>query len=415
MANSRVIDRRYRKLAIGMIVLPIVAVLVYAVHNVRTPESHAQDLASYGFTGGGNVPGTCCGIPFPDAGDAGGDGGTPEFLIFGPSPAGLSFGPPSTIAFGPDSGPIILQYNPADGGLFWGPAPSTVQTRAYYGSGVDGVAHATAGCGVVLGATCVGGVYTLTRTVAFTDFTIDVGVVVKTAGSWIFAQGTVLDNGTISNDGSAGGSPSGGAGAPHLFIGGGSDGGAGDSTGVGGSDGTTFVSNIGLGGTGGPGGSSTSAGGSGGGLNNSHSISPQSIPHSDYLAGGTIGVSGPTGAPSPTGFGGGSGGGGGGQSIGAGGSNGGGGGGGGGEIGISTAVLSGSGAIHSRGGAGGNGVSGGGGTGAGGGGGGGGFDVIIKGDDSGFSGTIDESGGTGGAGTPFGTGGSPGQSIIIQG
>ena len=396
MANSRV-----RKLAIGMIVLPIVAVLVYAVHNVRTPESHAQDLASYGFTGGGNVPGTCCGTTLPDAGDGGSESGIFDLVTFDPTHAVFGFDPFTPGQFG----------NP----VFWtdaGFVAGTIeQTRAYYGSGADGAVHLTTVTSTFNGGSCTAGACTLSRTGAYTNLTIDSGVTLATAGWGIYYTGTLALAGTISDDGSSG--ASGGAGAPHEGYGGGSNGGAGDSAGTGGAAGVTFSGNIGFGGTGGAGGmggaSGGTAGGAGGGLNNSISLPAQSIPSVDWLSGVIPGVGSPTSAPSASGIGGGAGGGGGGCggtaiavcSEGDGGQ----GGGGGGLMVLSGAVRTGAGAIHARGGAGQAGTS----LGGAGGGGGGGTVLDICGDLSGYTGTIDENGGTGA--NP----GANGQYLYIQG
>ena len=284
-------------------------------------------------------------------------------------------------------------------------------TRAYYGSGVDGVVHLTTSTTTFNGGSCTAGACTLSRTGAYTNLTIDSGVTLATAGWGIYYTGTLALAGTISDDGSSG--ASGGAGAPHEGYGGGSNGGAGDSAGTGGAAGVTFSGNIGFGGTGGAGGmggaSGGTAGGAGGGLNNGISLPAQSIPSVDWLSGVIPGVGSPTSAPSASGIGGGAGGGGGGCggtaiavcSEGDGGQ----GGGGGGLMVLSGAVRTGAGAIHARGGAGQAGTS----LGGAGGGGGGGTVLDICGDLSGYTGTIDENGGTGA--NP----GANGQYLYIQG
>lgn len=351
--------------------------------------------------------------------------GVPYAYPVGPAIGDLCAQYPNPVVCGLQSRPVsdaaptagqVLQW---DGGV-WGPATLSfdggLQTRAYYGSMVDGSVHLTVSTSTFNGGTCTTGACTLSRTAAYATLTIDSGVTLATAGFGIYYD-TLALAGTITDDGAAASGNSGGAGAAHGEYGGGTAGGAGDTVGTGGGNGTSVSGeNVGFGGVGGSGaagtGTGATAGGTGGSVNNGLGIVVQSIPSVDYLSAVVPGIGSPTSSPSPVGIHGGTGGGGGGCSgpvtsvcsVGGGG----GGGGGGGSLLLSGRVRTGAGAIHARGGAGALGTGGGPG-----GGGAGGIIVDICGSTSGYTGTIDESGGA--AGGSGATAGATGQYIFIQG
>src|SRR5262245_52666679 len=56
------------------------------------------------------------------------------------------------------------------------------------------------------------GVYTLSRSIFCLNLTVNGGITLKTAGFKIFCTGTLTNNGTITNSGSAGGNASGSSG-----------------------------------------------------------------------------------------------------------------------------------------------------------------------------------------------------------
>lgn len=246
------------------------------------------------------------------------------------------------------------------------------------------------------GAVTISADTTLTSNMEYTNLTIDSTKVLTTAGYSIRCTGTLTINGTIRNNGGAGGVATGGTAAPAGSLAGGAAGAAGISS-AGSSNGNAGTgvtsSQSGAGGAGGN--SSANTGGAGGAAT---------------AAVNTVTQAGPllnTGATVAS-FTGGGGGGGGALTNGGGGNQvSGSGGGGGGVIDIACATLVNNGAIQAHGGAGSAGSwNGFGGSSVGGGaGGGGGFIRLVYRTSSG-SGTVTATGGTGGAGG--GTGGLTG-------
>jgi hypothetical protein len=278
---------------------------------------------------------------------------------------------------------------------------SVVPTLGIFGDGSDGSLHFD-GSTPVLGVTPSGSVYTLTREINATSILIDNGVTVVPAATdtqvtgtqgtqafRIFCTGTLTNNGTIRNNGSAGavtGASNTGKGAAPSFgtVANGNNGGGGGTTaaGTGGTNNSVYWT-TGTGGTGGTGtggnGTGTGAGGAGGGRvggaggaggNLAVVTAAQGSVRNFFAAYSGVLV----GAGNTQWHFGGAGGGGGcsdGTVVG------GGGGGGGGVVGIFARTLAGSGTIEAKGGGGGKPTGGGGGTTTGGGGGGGGGTIIL--------------------------------------
>jgi hypothetical protein len=259
----------------------------------------------------------------------------------------------------------------------------------WFGTGVDGPAVFD-GTSTVLGIVPVDDVYTLNKDIFVTDFTVNSGITVVTAGYRVYASGTLTVNGTgvIHNNGSDGadgitGGAAGAGGLAGTMLGGsaGGNGSSGAGAGAAGTNSLFYPSrSVGSGGNGGA--SAGHAGGAGG----------VGIPSSGftYMIGSAAAALDVSGGP---------GGGGGGADA-----DSSGGGGGGGDVLISAKhIVAPASAIRSRGGAGGAGfgISGGGG-----GAGGGGTIIIITDDMLGLAPYTDNSPGVPGAGVGTGAAGS---------
>jgi hypothetical protein len=284
----------------------------------------------------------------------------------------------------------------------------------YFGDGLDG-GPVFDGSSTILGMVPVASVYTMTRDIFTTNCIINAGVTLVTNGYRLFCSLSLINNGTIHNNGGAGGAPTAGAasgGASTKVFREGGAGGAGFS---GNGAGSTAVASIGTppryftalgqsalagnGGAGQGGGGDAFAGGNGGQI-------VLAIPSlvgpvlADFLHGRILSQSSQLSA--------GSGGGGGGTNGTTG--VGGGGGGGGGIVYVGARTIIGTGAIQSRGGNGGNATLGNATRAGAGAGGGGGVVVLVYGSMR-FNGqlatqTLDALGGT--AGTAAGTAGVSG-------
>lgn len=288
----------------------------------------------------------------------------------------------------PDSPTFAQSFNEWLGRLpEWVQYFRTEQGLGFYGDGNDGSATISVNT-------------SLTRTMYYTDLTVDSAAVLTTASYPIFCTGTLTVTGAgsaIAWNGNAG-QPSdgvgtggaGGVGLTGVVMAGSSAGGAGGNTGVGGSAGAASgrTAVAGTGGTGGAGGTSGGAGATGTLIVGDYRSVPAAVRGQAFRASGALSILG------------GAGGGGGGGDV-----DGGGGGGGGGGIVLIVArqiVLASGGAIQALGGNGGDAIAG---TADGGGGGGGMggavFLISREADESG--GSVSAAGGTGGA---SGTGGA---------
>lgn len=145
----------------------------------------------------------------------------------------------------------------------------------------------------------VGSVYTATQDIHCTSLRVASGVTLKMAGFRLSAKRSIINYGTISNDGASG--ATGGAGAPAGTVGAGGNGGAGGNPGVGGG-GSPFgrpAYAVGAGSTGGAGGNgAVGAGGASGAYVNvaptfgDVSTAPQSVVGLFMGAGGVQAVTG---------------------------------------------------------------------------------------------------------------------------
>lgn len=227
-----------------------------------------------------------------------------------------------------------------------------------YGDGVNGAATLDGSTTFNNFSSLAGSTYTLNRDVNFTTLTVNVGVTVITAGFRVFAQ-TLINNGTIHDNGNdAAGATQGAAQAATTFTGGQVGGAGGTGNGAAG----TAATSPGIGGAGGAGGTSgANTAGAGGASNQTSGVNQIRLLPSFLTA------RLPSGTAMNPGAGGGSG-------AGDGVNAGGGGGGGGGTLAIYAYMLYNNGTISANGGAGGTGVAG---NAAGGGGGGGGCVILV--------------------------------------
>ena len=295
-----------------------------------------------------------------------------------------------------DDGALMLHWDGTDTALTGGGGGSSSSSLAH-GDGRDGDVTLDGATDYPDFATRSGSLYTLTRHVFADELVIDASVALDCNGFGVFGKTSIVNNGTIRDNGSMGSAVGpGGAGAPDGEFLGGADGGDG-AIGAAALDGDDVTN--GLGGAGGAGGAGTThAAGAGGTVS-----APSSSDAIAILTNALIGAIFSGGAWTRVRGGGGGGGGGSTNS-----SEGGGGGGGGGYLLLSTASLTNNGSIQANGGAGGDGAPTGG---SGGGGGGGGVVALIVGAESG-SGTVTVAGGAGGNGfgtRPDGAAGSAGR------
>ena len=243
----------------------------------------------------------------------------------------------------------------------------SLSSRAFFGDGDDG--------DVVISSNT-----TLTRRMFYNNLTVNATFALTLARHDIAVAQTLTNNGTIRDDGSAGGDAAGtaagpaGPALPDDDLGGGAAGGAGGAGGVGGNGTASFPGNpggaaTGMGGAGSVGGASSKAGGAAG----TRTLAPWRIPFAMPLRDGSVRIKGGAG----------SGGGGGGNGSGTGNGGGGGGGGGGGAWArIRARDIVNNGSITAKGGDGGDGADASSGTEVGGGGGSGGpggvMDIVYE-------------------------------------
>jgi hypothetical protein len=266
-----------------------------------------------------------------------------------------------------------------------------------FGNGDDG-AFTYDGATTPAWASRSGSIYTLTRSVAHTDATVNVGVEVRCANANMFVSGTLTNNGRVHNDGRNASGVSAGAFTGVLFWQQTGQGSAGAGTTAPGAPGSITANALGS--AGGAGGSSPSGAGANGGTVTIPTASNGGIQHALTLMGAWMGR---CNAGSSYG-----GGGGGGGARGDAGGSGGGGGAGGGIMALFVRELAGNGTISCDGGDGGApSVAS---TNAGGGGGGGGGVVFLttKTANPGSVNTITAAGGIGGTGKGTGTNGTDG-------
>jgi hypothetical protein len=250
-----------------------------------------------------------------------------------------------------------------------------------------------------------GSIYTMTRSCACTDLTVNNGVTLLGANFNIFANGTLTNNGTIQSNGTAASGASAGNGWGTQFWSGAGSGGAGSGTTAPSAGTATTIS---IGSAGGAGGSSPSGAGANGGTVTIPTAGTGGLPHALTLLGAWMGRCNGGGPYS-----GGAGGGGGrGDASGSGG----GGGGGGAIIAVFTRYLAGNGTISCNGGNGSAPTAGNVNGGGGGGGGGGVVFIATTTLNPTTVNTITANNGTGGAGKGTGangTDGTTGRVIVI--
>lgn len=107
---------------------------------------------------------------------------------------------------GPD-GTVVTADSSAALGVSYKPASASDRWAWVFGAGTDGTFTAD-GSAAMPGATRSGNVYTLTRTVSFTDLTVNSGVSIYEAGKGIvLVKDTLTLNGVIESDGQLGRTP----------------------------------------------------------------------------------------------------------------------------------------------------------------------------------------------------------------